>query len=337
LTSRYFGAPTLGAERVAVGDPSPSVLLDKTKSQWIDIPDHPQINDSPTNPGFEEKTIELWFKARNLPSSAEVVAGTGVSQRQVIYEQGGATRGMNIYLKGVQPGPNPTEAELWFNILNRAEQAWGGTLPIQQLDANGNPFAANGTPVAISTRINANTAYHIVLVMDGDNTAVDSFQGTLTGYINGQKFGEISGVHLLYDHTDDIGVGARNEEVAFEDHIVNGTWSPVINTAGEMFFFDGWVDELALYDKVLSPERIQAHYQAGSTAVPPEQPPVGDLMIDSIQVQGANIRIEWQGTAGLQQATSVSGPFTDVAGAASPFTAPIASGENRFYRLAQAQ
>jgi hypothetical protein len=329
LTARYFGGPTLGAERVAVGDPTPAVLLDKASSQWIDIPDHRDINTT-TGP-WQFKTIELWFKARNVPTSNPVLPGIRIPQRQVIYEQGGATRGMNIYLSGTQPA-NPAQAELWLNLLNRAEEAWGGTLPD---DDQG--VSPNGTPVAVKTTIEANKPYHLVLVMEGDNLAPDSFAGKLIGYLNGEKFGESPGVHLLYNHTDDIGVGARNEEVAFHDYIVNGagTFAPEIIATNEMFFFDGWIDELALYNTALSPERVQAHYQAGITTVPPEEPPVGELVIDSIQVQGGNVRVEWQGAAALQQATSVTGPFSNIPGAASPFTAPIIHGENRFYRLAQ--
>lgn len=330
LTARYFGDPTLGAERVAVGDPTSAVLLDNSKSQWIDIPDHADIN-TVSGP-WQFKSIELWFKARNLPTSNPQLPGLRISERQVLYEQGGATRGMNIYLSGTQ-AQNPTQAELWFNILNRAQEAWGGTLPF---DDQG--FSPNGEPLAVKATIEANKPYHIVLVMEGDNSGPDSFNGKLIGYINGEKFGEATGVHLLYNHTDDVGVGARNEEVAFHDYIINGagTFAPEISTAGERFFFDGWIDELALYNTALSAERVKAHFEAGRTEVPSGgQPPTGTLHIESVRLEGNSIRIQWQGSARLQQATSVTGPYADVAGASSPFVAPVVDGEARFYRLTQ--
>jgi hypothetical protein len=47
---------------------------------------------------------------------------------------------------------------------------------------------------------------------------------------------------------------------------------------------------------------------------------------------GTNLNLTWTGTGTLQSANSVTGPWTDVASANSPFTAPI-SGAGRFYRL----
>ena len=123
------------------------------------------------------------------------------------YEQGGATRGLNVYLRGTQAGDNPQEAELWFSAINRAEQAWGGVLPTEQTG-----IPTNGDPVAIGTTIQANTVYHAVMVLNGDDSDPDSFEGTLTGYLNGEQFGQASGIHLLYNHSDDVAFGARNEE-----------------------------------------------------------------------------------------------------------------------------
>ncbi|MBI4660349.1 MAG: hypothetical protein HY735_16050 [Verrucomicrobia bacterium] len=323
LTATYFGGPTLGAERLVAGDVSTAVLFDKSKTQWLDIPDHAEINDSPSNPGWKEKSIEMWFKARNLPTSKSPVAGVTIPDRQVLYEQGGATRGMNIYLSGTE-AQNPTKAELWFNLLNRAEQAWGGTLPVDQ------GLTPNGDPLAVKTTIEANKTYHIVLVMSGDNSAVDSFQGKLIGYINGEKFGETTGVHLLYDHTDDVGIAARNEEVAFHDHIVNNaaTSSPLISAANEMFFFDGWIDEVALYNTALSEARIKAHYQAGITAVP--GPGGGSPKISLKLGTAGAIQIEFEGT--LQSAEDITGPWTDVAGG-SPQTITLGpAAPKKFFR-----
>jgi hypothetical protein len=47
---------------------------------------------------------------------------------------------------------------------------------------------------------------------------------------------------------------------------------------------------------------------------------------------GTTLNLTWTGTGTLQSATSITGPWTDVASANSPFSAPI-SGTARFYRL----
>ena len=270
-TSTLFGEPTLGAERVAVGASSTSILFDASKSQWVDIPDHANINDSPNNPGWKFKTVELWFKARNLPTSAPVLPGVRIPERQIIYAQGGTTRGITVYLSGTQDS-NPTEAELWVNAINAAQEAWGGTLPAE----NQGSTLPLGDPVAVSTVIQANTPYHLVWVMEGDDSFPDSFEGTATGYLNGEKFGEATGVHLLYDHTDDNSLGARNEQVAFHDYIVGDPAAAEIYAANELLFYDGWIDEVALYNTALSEERVKAHYQAGITEVPLETGGGGD-------------------------------------------------------------
>jgi hypothetical protein len=51
----------------------------------------------------------------------------------------------------------------------------------------------------------------------------------------------------------------------------------------------------------------------------------------TIDRSGGNVVITWTGPAKLQSATSVSGPYTDVAGATSPYSPP-ANGAARFFR-----
>lgn len=63
--------------------------------------------------------------------------------------------------------------------------------------------------------------------------------------------------------------------------------------------------------------------------------PVGGVVIPtikSITATGSNVTITWDGSATLQGADSVTGPWNDNASAKSPFTTP-ASGAARFYRL----
>jgi hypothetical protein len=63
----------------------------------------------------------------------------------------------------------------------------------------------------------------------------------------------------------------------------------------------------------------------------PEPPQPGPLRIDR---QGNDVVLSWPGTATLQTADEVTGPWTDLSGATSPLTV-TPSGSKKFYRLKQ--
>lgn len=325
LTGTYVNQPVLGEERIVVGDTSPSVLFEKDRVTYVDIPDHADINNQSGNPGWQYKTVELWFKARNLPTTDPLGGGSAatVTESQVLYEQGGITRGITFYLRGTQAGPNPTEAELWMNALNRndSEGLWGGSLPNEPTDGAGGVLSPNADPVAVHTTIQAGEVYHAVFVMEGDDVG---FDGVIRGYLNGVEFGQAGGVHVMFNHTDDVAIGARNEEAPMHDYIYNGTWNNDFWAEGNLLPFDGWIGEVALYNTALSPARVSAHYIAGTTEVPIG----GDGGIKSFSYADGNLTIEFDGT--LKSATSVLGPFEAVAGATSPYEAAT-SDDARFF------
>lgn len=70
-------------------------------------------------------------------------------------------------------------------------------------------------------------------------------------------------------------------------------------------FWHGGISHVAIYNYPLSAARIQAHYQAGFTVPPPPPPTV------SVQPSGGNISVIFA-NGFLQQATSLTGPWTDV-------------------------
>ena len=320
-TGTYQNSPGLGAERLVVGDPTSSVLFEAAKQHWISIPNHADINNLGGNPGWPRKTIEFWFKARNLPNSDLAHPDFAISQRQVIYEQGGATRGMNVYLEGIEEGTNPTKAMLWFNVLNRAEVSWGGTAPYNEDVGVG----IDQDAVAINTEIEKDTVYHVALVFEED-TGPENFDGGIIGYLNGEKFGEATGANQLRNHTDGIGIGRRNNEVSFHDLIVNASTAAIFNSSDHLFYYDGWLDEFALYNVALTAEQIKAHYEAGLMEVPVDPgtlPPPIATGITSIELVAfgddhVRVHIEYNGT--LKSAATVNGPFVEVEGASSPFS-----------------
>jgi hypothetical protein len=92
-----------------------------------------------------------------------------------------------------------------------------------------------------------------------------------------------------------------------------------IGDRGDGAPFAGRVDEVAVYTGVLSTARVQAHYYAG-------QPPK-----ITVTRSGANLTLTWP-TGVLYQANNVSGPYTIVAGATSPYQVTPNQGA-RYYLL----
>jgi hypothetical protein len=84
---------------------------------------------------------------------------------------------------------------------------------------------------------------------------------------------------------------------------------------------NGTVDEVMIFGQALSSAQLdlvrQGIAQAALTITP----------------SGNNVIVTWPGGGMLQQAGTVTGPYADVLGAASPHTNSVVGGTNRFYRL----
>lgn len=206
-----------------------------------------------TNAGgpFTAKTIEMWFSADNVEPDAA----------QVLYEQGGSTRGMGIYV---------FEGELVMGLHNSADDDGNVATPW--------PAGTGGDRALafVKTDIEANTTYHIAMVYDGDD---DGFEGTLTGYVNGDSIGQVEGLGVLFAHTDDIAIGGLRAQTLFED----GGLGNDVDT--ELRFFQGVIDEVALYDKVLAAGRIGIHF---GDSVDSDVNADGQLNLDDFAIIASN-------------------------------------------------
>ena len=119
------------------------------------------------------------------------------------------------------------------------------------LDSGALSFATYGSPNAGTVHvtftagsvISISTIYHIVLTYNGVNT------GLL--YVNGAPIGVSYSTAGGYTNMSDL-----NFPVTLGAHF---TGSVPPNTA----YFDGVLDEVAMYNKVLTPTEILAHYNAG--------------------------------------------------------------------------
>lgn len=86
--------------------------------------------------------------------------------------------------------------------------------------------------------------------------------------------------------------------------------------------FAGGIDEVAIYDKALTPAQVALHYMAGKIGMPG---------ITITRSGASSVTIAWPAGTTLQESTSVTGTFTDVSGSpVSPLTVPAIG--TKFYR-----
>ncbi len=146
----------------------------------VRIPDSDLIN--VTNGPWTDRTITAIFKV-DVASIAD--------RKQVIFEEGGRTRGIVIYVHG---------GNVYVGAWNRAEYNWDGAWP--------------------SVPIQSDVWYHVGLVIrDGGNVVEpDKFEM----WFNGEKVASEPGGQM-FNHGDDIGIGGTSTNVVFHDDDGSGT------------------------------------------------------------------------------------------------------------------
>ena len=230
-----FNGAELGVPSLFPNGIGTAVRLDGSKDQAIRVPDHPLLNTGGTWPK-DEKSWELWIKPESVSTAGP----------QVLFEQGGVTRGINIY---IQRSSDNAEGEttLYMMAWNRAQTFFGGAL---------NQVGDEGI-TAVSTTIKENATYHIAFVMDGDSDG--GTEGTLTGYLNGKQFGQVGGVSQLWAHADDSAFGNLWTNAVTHEGDQNGS-------GGQGF--TGVIDDAAFYNLALTEEQVLAHFEDGFAGAP---------------------------------------------------------------------
>ncbi len=147
------------------------------QADLVDVPDSVDLNLDV----FLQRTISLWFQADDVASPAGP---------QVLYEEGGATTGLGIYLDGGQ-----------LYVGGWATRAgWDGTF-------------------VNTSEVNSGHWHHVVLTLDGGEA------GSLRGYVDGHEIGA-GEAEFLRRHAGDIGIGRTNGRTRFHsgpaDPNVNG-------------------------------------------------------------------------------------------------------------------
>ncbi len=174
---------------------------------------------SGTGSPWSKRSIELWFRADDT---------TG---RQVIYEQGGGTRDLLVYLDG---------DTLYFSGNNRANDDGAGLAA---------PWG-NGTPVHVSTSgIQPGAIYHVVAVLDANTT---DLSGEMRLYLNGLLVASTTGAGPVWG-MNPVCIGRTTNANRYHDNTT-------INN-GNAFF--GIIDDVKVWDEVLTADAIRQNYSEG--------------------------------------------------------------------------
>jgi hypothetical protein len=142
------------------------------------------------------------------------------------------------------------------------------------------------------------TWYHMVLTDDGTN---------MNWYSNNRL--------VLTESVS--GLGFVQNGVNGDPSVAAGPITLAIRSDGVFGDWDGGIDDVAVYNYVLSPQQIQNHF-LNTTHL-------------TVVISGTNIVVSWPAGT-LQSATNVSGPYTNVGGATSPYTNSVSGSSQRFYR-----
>jgi hypothetical protein len=168
-------------------------------------------------------------------------------------------------------------------------------------------YAADNDQWQFWTGTGEQTGWHSIA---GPNVVVGEWihlVGTYNGvtksfYVNGTLIGQADVANGV-NPTNVLRIGAgRNELVAGD------------------YFFNGAVDEVAVYDYALPAGRILAHYALG----------IGSTTV-SIERSGTDLIIHWS-TGVLEGADEVTGPFSEVSSTPPTYTVP-AGAATKFFRV----
>lgn len=133
---------------------------------------------------------------------------------------------------------------------------------------------------------------------------------------------DLTTIHFFVNN--ELVVTIEREEFGFIPNGINGDVAvagapTVLGQRSDNAFapFDGAIDEVSFYNYALSPLQIASHYANSSRLM--------------ASMSGSNIVLSWP-IGALQQSTDVTGIYTNVTGATSPFTNAV-SGSQKFYRV----
>lgn len=175
------------------------------KSQFAGIKNSKDINTAL----HKQRTVSFWFNANDASTEAK---------KQVLYEEGAAVRGLNVYLH---------DDLLYFGGWNtpKNESGWQGTW----LKTN---------------RVSSKQWHHVALVLDGGS---QSRANALTAFLDGERVAKGDGSQL-WAHSGGIGLGSINDQTRFHDGLTPQSGQG----------FAGKIDEVNIFNSALNANQIQS-------------------------------------------------------------------------------
>jgi len=189
----------------------------------VRLPDNALLNTGT----YDNKTVSIWFNAPDIGTT-----------RQVLFEQGGNTRGMNIYLEEV----NGVDM-LFMGAWNLAESNWPVTF--------------------VALQVTEGEDHNAVMVLQGNpDLDANTNDGAIFGYLDGLLIQGAGGAGVLRNAGDDAGLFGIHTNARFAD---NSTVSDGLN-------FLGTIDELALFNIAMDRDEIAALFAASAVSQPVPEP-----------------------------------------------------------------
>jgi hypothetical protein len=96
------------------------------------------------------------------------------------------------------------------------------------------------------------------------------------------------------------------------------------------------IDDLGVWQRTLTPLEVSGIYLAGASNSVSFAPAINSIVRVPLTIQrvSGQLQISWPGGAGtLQASTNVTGTYTNVTGASSPYTVPVPLSSQSYYRL----
>ena len=165
------------------------------KKDGIKFPDSVDIN---TGGPYTNRTVAALFNCDDAKID---------DRKQVIYEEGGATRGLILYVHG---------GKVYAAGWNRAEYNWNGAWPFAE--------------------IKSKRWYHVGLVIRDAKDKVENKKFEM--WLDGKRIAQEKGGQL-FAHGDDIGIGHLNQNTVYHDGGGGGQT--------DVDWFGGIIDEVLVY------------------------------------------------------------------------------------------
>ncbi len=203
----YNGVNPNSGTLLSDGEPGTAARFDGN-NDWVWLPNRAALN---TGGPYERRTIELWFRADDT------------NERQVLWQEGGAGRGFNIYLAGDR---------LYAGVWNQVNDDETTPFPPSFVSYDG---------------IVAGETYFVALTFT-------SVGDKLRLFVNGDLVDSDGGVGRVFAHVARSSIGGVDQGTRFHDGTSN--WSG--------YYFDGKIDEVAVYNRTLGLADIVERWEIGS-------------------------------------------------------------------------